>query len=140
MDIAVNEWGCKEVSDDQIYGIECDILSPNALGATINHATLNLLKCRAIAGAANNQLLDDDCGVALKKKGILYAPDFGINGGGVINAAQEVFTTYNKENVLKQVENIYDTLTWIFEKSKATGIPEGVIAQQFAEDRINNGL
>jgi len=140
MDIAVNEWGAKEVSDDQIYGVECDILSPNALGATINHATLPLLKCRAIAGAANNQLLDEACGVALKNKGILYAPDFVINGGGVINAAQEVFTTYNKENVLKQVENIYNTITWILEESKATGVPEGVIAQKFAEDRINKGL
>ena len=140
MDIAVNQWGAKEVSDDEIYGVECDIISPCALGATINYTTLPQLKCRAIAGAANNQLLDDECGKILKSKGILYAPDFIINGGGVINAAQEAFTVYNKENVLKQVENIYNTITWISEESKATGVPEGKIAQKFAEDRIKNGL
>ena len=140
MEIAVNEWGAKEVTDEELYGVECDILSPNALGATINYTTLPMLKCRAVAGAANNQLLDEECGRILKSKGILYAPDFIINGGGVINAAQEAFTVYNKENVLKQVENIYNTITWIAEESKATGVPEGVIAREFAENRIKNGL
>ena len=140
MKVAVEEWGAKEVTDEQIYSEECDILSPNALGATINYTTLPQLKCRAIAGAANNQLLDDECGQILRKKGILYAPDFIINGGGVINAAQEAFTVYNKENVLRQVENIYNTITWIVEKAKATGVPEGIIAREFAEDRIKNGL
>ena len=140
MDIAVKEWGAKEVSDDEIYGVECDIISPCALGATINPITIPQLKCRAIAGAANNQLLDDECGQALFKKGILYAPDFIINGGGVINAAQEAFTVYNKENVLKQVENIYNTISWIVDEAKATNVPEGIIARNFAEDRIKNGL
>ena len=140
MAVAVEQWGAKEVSDEELYGVECDILSPNALGATINYETLPKLKCRAVAGAANNQLLDVECGRILKSKGILYAPDFIINGGGVINAAQESFTVYNKENVLKQVENIYNTVTWIVEESKATGVPEGEIAVKFAEDRIKNGL
>jgi len=138
MDIAVKEWGCKEVSDEELYGVECDILSPNALGATINYNTLPILKCRAVAGAANNQLLDDECGKILRGKGILYAPDFIINGGGVINAAQEAFTTYNKENVLKQVENIYNTVAWILDEAESTGVPEGIIARNFAEDRIRN--
>ena len=140
MDIAVKEWGCKEVSDEELYGVECDILSPNALGATINYTTLPLLKCRAVAGAANNQLLDDECGQILHNKGILYAPDFIINGGGVINAAQEAFTVYDKQKVLKQVENIYNTISWIIDESKATNVPEGIIARNFAEDRIKNGL
>lgn len=140
MAVAVEEWGAKEVSDEEIYSTECDILAPCALGATINDRTLSTLKCKAVAGAANNQLLDDKCGDILYGKGILYAPDFIINGGGVINAAQESFTVYNKENVLKQVENIYNTITWIVEKSKAANIPEYVIAREFAEDRIKNGL
>ena len=140
MDIAVNEWGAKEVSDDDIYGTECDIIAPCALGATINYDTIPQLKCRAIAGAANNQLLDDECGNILRKKGILYAPDFIINGGGVINAAQEAFTVYNKENVLKQVENIYNTISWIVDEANATGVSEGIIAREFAENRIKNGL
>ncbi len=140
MAVAVNEWGAKEVSDEEIYAVECDILSPCALGATINYDTLKTLKCRAVAGAANNQLLDDRCGQILHDKGILYAPDFIINGGGVINAAQEAFTTYDKEKVLKQVENIYNTISWIVDESKATGVPEGIIARDFAENRIKNGL
>ena len=140
MAVAVEQWGAKEVSDEELYGVECDILSPNALGATINYNTLPQLKCRAVAGAANNQLLDDECGNILHSKGILYAPDFIINGGGVINAAQEAFTTYNKENVLRQVENIYNTITWIAEESKKTGVPEYKIAIDFAERRIKNGL
>ena len=140
MAVAVNEWGAKEVPDNLIYETECDIIAPCALGAVINPETLKVLKCRAIAGAANNQLLNDECGDELKRRGIIYAPDFIINGGGVINAAQEAFTTYNKENVLKQVENIYNTVAWILDESKDTGIPEYIIAQKFAEDRIKNGL
>ena len=140
MAIAVEQWGAKEVSDDEIYGVECDIVSPNALGATINYNTIPMLKCRAIAGAANNQLLDDECGNILRKKGILYAPDFIINGGGVINAAQEAFTVYDKQKVLKQVENIYNTISWIVDEAEATGVPEGIIARNFAEERIKNGL
>ena len=86
------------------------------------------------------QTIDDAAGEALKARGILYAPDFIINGGGVINAGQEAFTTYDKENVLKQVHNIYNTVYRMLEESKATGIPEGVIATEFAENRIRNGL
>ena len=132
--------GAKEVADADIYSTECDILAPCALGATINYDTIPVLKCKAVAGCANNQLLDEQCGIDLKKKGILYAPDFIINGGGVINAGQEAFTTYDKENVLKQVHNIYNTVYDILAESQKTGEPEGVIAQRFAENRINNGL
>ena len=140
MAVAVEEWGAKEVPDAEIYAQECDIVAPCALGATINYQTLPQLKCRAIAGAANNQLLDEECGKILRSKGILYAPDFIINGGGVINAAQEAYTVYNRENVLKQVENIYNTISWIVDEANATGVPEGVIAREFAENRIKNGL
>ena len=132
--------GAKELTDEELYRAELDILAPCALGATLNYETIPELKCRAVAGAANNQLLDDACGELLKKRGILYAPDFIINGGGVINAGQEAFTTYDKENVLRQVHNIYNTVLGILEESRATGVPEGVIAQKFAEERIKNGL
>ena len=140
MEKAINELGVTEVREKDIFGVECDIFSPCALGAIINEFTIPQLKCKAIAGAANNQLLNDKCGEQLKKLGILYAPDFIINAGGVINAGQEAFTTYDKENVLKQVRNIYNTVYNILEESKSSGVPEGVIAQRFAEERINNGL
>ncbi|MCQ2566283.1 MAG: leucine dehydrogenase, partial [Clostridia bacterium] len=140
MDYMVKELGAKEVADADIYATECDILSPCALGATLNYNTIPTLKCKAVAGAANNQLLDDECGKMLKARGIAYAPDFIINGGGVINAGQEAFTTYDKEKVLVQVHNIFNTVYDILDESKKTGVPEGVIAQQFAEERIRNGL
>ena len=136
MAVATEQWGAREVTDEEIYGVECDILSPCALGATINPTTLPKLRCRAIAGAANNQLLNDECGQQLRARGILYAPDFIINGGGVINAAQEAFTTYDKAKVLRQVENIYNTISQIIDEAKATGVPEGIIAQRMAEKRI----
>lgn len=140
MEKAINELGVTEVREKDIFSTECDILAPCALGAVVNDFTLPELKCRAIAGGANNVLLNDECGVELKKKGIVYAPDFIINGGGVINAGQEAFTTYDKENVLKQVRNIYNTVYNILDESQKTGEPEGVIAQRFAENRIKNGL
>ncbi len=140
MKVAVEEWGATEVTDAELYKTECDILVPCALGATLNYNTIPELKCKAVAGAANNQLLDDECGRMLKARGIAYAPDFIINGGGVINAGQEAFTTYDKEKVLKQVHNIYNTVYRILDESKQTGEPEGVIAQRFAEERIKNGL
>ena len=140
MKYAVEELGATEVGRDEIYGVECDIFSPCALGAVVNPKTIPQFKCRAIAGAANNVIYDDASGEALKARGILYAPDFIINGGGVINAGQEAFTTYDKENVLKQVHNIYNVVYRMLEESKATGIPEGVIATNFAENRIKNGL
>ena len=139
MKYAVEELGATEVGRDEIYGVDCDIYAPCALGAVVNPKTLPQFKCKAIAGAANNVIYDDACGEALKAKGILYAPDF-INSGGVINAGQEAFTTYNEENVLKQVHNIYNTILRMLEESKATGKPEGVIATEFAENRIKNGL
>ncbi len=140
MEKVVGEYGAKEVAMDEIYGVDCDIFAPCALGAIVNYETIPQFKCKAIAGAANNQILDDACGVALKQRGIAYAPDFIINGGGVINAGQEAFTTYDKEKVLAQVHNIYNTVYGILEESKASGEPEGVIAQRFAENRIRNGL
>ena len=140
MERAKKELGAIEVPQNEIYGQECDIFAPCALGAVVNYDTIPQFKCKAIAGAANNVILDPECGMALKKKGIVYAPDFIINGGGVINAGQEAFTTYDKENVLRQVHNIYNTVYDILEESKSTGKPEGEIAEAFAQSRIDNGL
>ena len=140
MKYAVEELGATEVPKENIYDVECDIFAPCALGAVVNANTIPRFKCRAIAGAANNVIFDDAAGQALKDRGILYAPDFIINSGGVINAGQEAFTTYNKEKVLEQVHNIYNTIYRMLEESQATGRPEGVIATEFAENRIKHGL
>ena len=133
---AIEEFGATIVPTEQIFSQECDIFSPNAMGAILNPTTIPQLKCKAVAGAANNQILDDASGLALKARGIFYAPDFVINGGGVINAAAEVDGPYNKDAVLAKVDNIYNSIEHILSESKATGEPEGVIATRYAESLI----
>ena len=133
---AVEEFGAVAVDSDKILSQKCDILAPCALGAVINPDTIPNLHCKVIAGAANNVLLDDAAGEALKEKGIAYAPDFIINAGGVINAAGEAAGDYNEEDVLKKVYNIYNTVEHIMQTSKETGKPEGVIATEYAESII----
>ncbi len=136
LDKAVSEFGAKIVPADKILSQECDILAPCAMGAIVNYDTVPTFNCRAIAGAANNVILDEKCGQALKDRGIFYAPDFIINAGGVINAAGEAAGNYNKDEVLKKVYNIYNTIEHILTESKETGVPEGVIAEKFAEECI----
>ncbi|MBQ8254228.1 MAG: Glu/Leu/Phe/Val dehydrogenase [Clostridia bacterium] len=133
---AAEEFGATVVSTDEIMSVKCDIFSPNAMGAIINPKTIPTLNCKAVAGGANNQILDEASGLALKARGIYYAPDFVINGGGVINAAAEVDGPYNKDAVLKKVDNIYNSIEQILTESKATGKPEGVIATEMAEKII----
>ena len=133
---AADEFGAIILPTDQILTQECDILAPCALGAILNPATIPNLNCKAVAGAANNQILDDASGLALKARGIYYAPDFVINGGGVINAAAEVDGPYNEQAVLEKVDNIYNSIERILTESKQTGEPEGVIATRYAESLI----
>ena len=133
---AADEFGATVVGTNEIMSAECDILAPCALGAILNPNTIPNLRCKAVAGAANNQILDDASGLALKARGIFYAPDFVINGGGVINAAAEVDGPYNKDAVLAKVDNIYNSIEHILSESKKTGEPEGVIATRFAESII----
>ena len=133
---AADEFGAVIVPTEEIFKQECDIFSPNAMGAILNPTTIPQLRCKAVAGGANNQILDEASGLALKARGIFYAPDFVINGGGVINAAAEVDGPYNKEAVLEKVDNIYNTIENILSESKKTGEPEGVIATRFAEKLI----
>ena len=133
---ARDEFGATILENDQIMTQECDILAPCALGAILNYNTIPALNCKAVAGAANNQILDDECGRMLKARGIYYAPDFVINGGGVINAAAEVDGPYNKDEVLVKVDNIYNTIEHILSESKKSGEPEGVIATRYAESLI----
>ena len=133
---AADEFGATVVGTNEILTAECDILAPCALGAILNPNTIPNLRCKAVAGAANNQILDDASGLALKARGIYYAPDFVINGGGVINAAAEVDGPYNVDAVLEKVDNIYNSIEHILSESKKTGEPEGVIATRYAESLI----
>jgi len=129
-------YGAKVVGLDEIYDVDMDIYAPCALGATVNDETLSKLKCSIIAGAANNQLANEDIhGKALIERGIVYAPDFLINAGGVMNCYAEVYGI-NEAEVKTMCENIYNTTLDIIETSKSTGTPSYAIANQKAEERL----
>ncbi len=125
------------VAPELVYDVDMDIYSPCALGATVNDDTLSRLKCGIIAGAANNQLAAEEIhGKAVMDKGIVYAPDFLINAGGIINCYSEVIG-YNREMAYKQTENIFNTALDIFRKSASDNIPTYLAANQIAEERIS---
>ncbi len=132
---AVNEFGAEPVAPDDIYGVECDIFAPCAMGAVINDFTVEKLRCKLIAGSANNQLAAEKHGKILKEKGILYVPDFVVNSGGVINVYEEI-KGYNKERAMKMASNIYDACKKVFEISKREDIPTNEAAKRMAEERI----
>lgn len=126
------------VEPDAVYDLDVDIYSPCALGATVNDDTLGRLKCSVIAGAANNQLADEQKhGRAVMDKGILYAPDFLINAGGIINCAWER-KGYVRNAALRQTEDIYHTALRIFKRSSAENIPTYLAANQAAEQRVRS--
>lgn len=123
---------------DKITEVECDIMAPAALGAIWNDKSIPKLKCSIIAGSANNQLAEDRHGDELHKKGILYAPDFVINAGAVINASYELCDGgYNKDSAYARIEGIYDTTWNVFNKSREENIPTYKAANCLAEARIN---
>lgn len=135
---AKQEFGAKAVAPDEIYTVECDIFAPCALGAILNDDTIPGLKCRIVAGAANNQLKEPRHGNMLRERGILYAPDFVINGGGVINVAEEYHPQgYSRERALKRVETIYDKLLRVFQIAEERKISTAEAADVMAEERMH---
>ncbi|MGB0886799.1 MAG: Glu/Leu/Phe/Val dehydrogenase dimerization domain-containing protein [Vicingaceae bacterium] len=145
----IHEPSLKEVSDkynakivglDEIYDIDMDIYAPCALGATVNNDTLERLKCSIIAGAANNQLQNEVIhGKAVMDKGIIYAPDYMLNAGGVINCFAEV-ADRSAEWAMEKAGQIYDTTLNIINGSKENNIPTYAIANKMAEERIKSAL
>ncbi|MCG3089019.1 Leu/Phe/Val dehydrogenase [Sporosarcina cyprini] len=132
---AVDAFGAVAVDTNEIYSQDADIFAPCALGAVINDETIPQLKAKVIAGSANNQLKNPEHGDIIHEMGIVYAPDYVINSGGVINVADEL-AGYNRERALKRVAGIYDTIEQIFAISKRDSIPTYVAADRLAEERI----
>jgi leucine dehydrogenase len=126
-----------EVADSAtMFDLDIDIYAPCALGATINDNTLERLKCKIICGAANNQLADETYhGEVVGKQGILYAPDFVVNAGGIINVYYEL-EGYNRERAMTHAENIYETTYNLFQLAKKEGIPTYMAANRLGEKRI----
>jgi len=139
VDRAVAELNATAVSLDDIYKQEAEIFSPCALGATLNDKTIPLLKVKAVAGAANNQLADDvRHDNMLADHGILYAPDYVINAGGVIFVAAEYLQETNRANVIERVEKIGDTLDRVFTMANKDNITPHVASTRLADEILAN--
>lgn len=132
---AQKEFGAKFVALEDIYELDCDIFSPCARGAILNEVTIPKLKYKAIVGAANNQLATTQDGIRLHERGILYAPDFAVNSGGIINIFVES-QGYDQKKALKKTEEIYLTMKEVFERSKRTNKPTFEVADHLAEERL----
>ena len=130
------EFGATSVAPEEIVSTKTDVLAPCALGATITAKSVPSLQAMIVAGGANNQLETPDDGQRLADAGILYAPDYVINGGGIINVASEYFDDADDNEVLRRVAEIGPRLTGIFEVAKKSGKPTSMVADEMAREII----
>lgn len=135
MQRAVDQLGAQAASAEDILTLPVDVIAPCAMGAVLNDRSIPAIRAGIVAGAANNLLDRPEHDAALKQRGILYAPDFAINAGGIIDVFYER-TGASPEKVRAHVETIGDTLTEIFNRSDRTGLPTGEIANELAEERF----
>lgn len=130
------KYGAEAVNNNNLFDLDFDIYAPCALGATVNSETISRMKCGIIAGSANNQLRDEKAdSQLLLEKGIIYAPDYLINAGGLINAYSEI-AGYSKKRTMQLAENIYEATREVLKKSKLDQIPTVLAANAIAEKRI----
>ena len=129
--------GASVAPADEIHAVDCEVYCPCALGAVIRPETIGRLRCKVVAGAANNQLADASMGDELKRRGVVYAPDFAINAGGVINIGDELIGDgYDADRARRSVERIEDTLSEVFERARRDGVAPARAAEQMARERI----
>ena len=133
---ACDEFGATSAATDEIVTYEANVLAPCALGATIDAEVIPSLHATIIAGGANNQLATPEDGQRLADAGILYAPDYVINGGGIINVASEYFGDADDDEVMRRVAEIGPRLTGIFEAARKSGKPTNVVADEMAREII----
>ena len=132
---AVREFGAEAVPVDAIYDVSADVFAPCALGAVINDDTLGRLKVQVVAGSANNQLEQDRHGGDLGRRGILYAPDYVINAGGVIHISHEG-PAYQRQAAYDHCARLYDVLADLFRRAERAGVATNVMADRMAEERL----
>ncbi len=135
VDRVVADFGVEVAPLEKIHTIECDVYAPCALGGALNPRTIPELRCAAVCGCANNQLAEPGCDDALTAAGILYAPDYCVNAGGIINIAEEL-RGYSRERAETGLRRIYDTTLAVFELARADGITSAAAADRLAEARI----
>jgi leucine dehydrogenase len=141
IDRAVQKYGIETVRPEAIYDVPCDVFSPSALGGAINSDTLPRIKAKVIAGAANNQLATPGAGIELVRRGMLYAPDYAINAGGLINIYHEAAVAggYSRTRAFDHVAKIGQTITEILDRAEADKLPTFAVADQIAEERVKRG-
>ena len=132
---AVSDFGVETTSLANIHKMEVDVFAPCALGSAINDDTISELRCKIVAGAANNQLQREEHGEKLRDLGILYAPDFVINAGGLINVEDEL-RGYDRERAMTKVRGVYKALQLIFAMAQEKNLSTARAAQEYAEERI----
>lgn len=132
---ARSELGATVVAPDEIFGLDVDVFAPCALGAALNDQTIPQLKARIVAGAANNQLAEARHGVELMRRGILYAPDYVINAGGIIDIYHERIG-FDRAALIRHIEGIHDNLLEIFARARKEERPTGEVADAIAEERF----
>ncbi|MCX7977996.1 MAG: Glu/Leu/Phe/Val dehydrogenase family protein, partial [Bdellovibrionaceae bacterium] len=132
----VEKYRCEAASPEEIFAVDCDILAPCALGAVINDKTIPQLKCKVVAGGANNQLAEPRHGDQLRELGILYAPDYVVNAGGLMNVFVEL-EGYSPDRAIEKTRRVYDNVMKVFEVAKKYNISTHVAADRMAEERIN---
>ena len=133
----VKEFGAEMVHPNEIFSVDADVFAPCALGGVINDRTIPELKVQIVAGAANNQLLEERHGEMLRARNILYAPDYVANAGGVFNGTRELLG-WKPEDALRKIDEIYDTTLRIFESARAEGLTTNKAADRLAEERLRN--
>ena len=138
VDRAVNELGATAVSAEEIFDLDVDLFAPCALGAILNDDTISRLKVGAIAGAANNQLAEERHAKVLRDKGILYAPDYVINAGGIIDVYYQQLGDYNPAQVKAHIESIGTTMQEVFLRADESGETTAHVADQIAEERFGH--
>ena len=134
---AVAEFGAQAVGPEEIFALDVDVFSPCALGGAINDETLKQLRAVIVAGAANNQLTSERHGEDLMKRGVLYAPDYVINAGGIIDISLEL-SGFDRDELVWRLDGIHGTLMEIFERAERERRPTGVVADQIAEERFRS--
>lgn len=128
------------VALEALYDLECEIFSPNARGAILSESTIPRLRCRAVVGAANNQLATEADGMRLHERGILYAPDYAVNAGGIINIfVESEGEGYDQARAFQKADGVYDTLKEIFRRAEAERVAPFIIADKLAEERMRAG-
>lgn len=132
---ACEELGAEKVGLEEIYDVDADVFCPTALGAIVNEQTIPRFKFKIVCGAANNQLATEECGDELENRGILYAPDYAVNAGGLMNVSIE-FEGYNRERAKRMMRTIYYNVSKIFQIAERDGIPSWKAADRMAMERI----